>query len=143
MPESITGPLSLLIFWTALVLFIGYKWGRKLGRNDYLPRLMKKHFLVSGYHSEGVANQLMTIARNIGKQYKKRDHLIRLRKAPEEVDLMLDVDLNKLFVAVINEIEQLWLLRHEAEATAKLMGHGQMVDEIHEKGIPQPEPVQT
>jgi len=53
-------------------------------------------------------------------------------------------DLNILRAENHQEIERLWRERHEAEATAKLtMGLGELVDKIHDEGIPGPERVET
>lgn len=113
------------------------------GHASYLGSLKKKHFGVNG-NEEVVARVLRHIAERISKQYQRRDNVhAAMRQVDTGDPCNLFMDLEEVRRKIYHEIEQLWRERHEAEATAKLIDLGDVVDKIHAEGIHGPERVET
>ncbi len=141
-------PCNALVSWlvvafSILTTVVIAVWAWRAGRAFYLMNLNEKHF--DGYYgSDAVRQSLNQIARCLGRNYYDRDKVIEslvdvcAQKDPDVIS-RLGADLSRINA----EIARVWAVRHEAEATAKLMGFGQLVDEIHERGIPRQEPAVT
>gem|GEM_PF-2434182 len=138
--EFIVG--GLLFIAVLILVAIGSRYS---GRALSLEHLKKKHFATVGYNEHGVAIRLRDIARKIGDEYQRRDELFAaMGQSNARHPHSIFTDLNILRAENHQEIERLWRERHEAEATAKLtMGLGELVDKIHDEGIPGPERVET
>jgi len=130
----------ILIFTIVIVAISAWR----VGKASYFVNLKEKHFGNCGYNRDGVSKCLNQIAGSLSHGYQRRDSFIKslgeecLKGNSEGVTFISNA------LAETNaRIDRLWTTRHEAEATAKLMGFGQLVDEIHEKGIPRQEPAAT
>jgi len=132
------GWLFLVVATSTMVVSIVWAW--RLGKASYLDNLKKKHFEEWGYSRDSVSTSLNHIAAKLGRGYQMRDNVIKslgegcTKRNWEEVELF-----GNALVETTAKIDRLRTERHEAEATAKLMGFGQLVDDIHAKGIPSPE----
>jgi len=111
----------------------------KAGRASYLHDLKKKHFEPWGLGKADIGARLEHYAQNLGFAYQSRDIFMQaMNVACAENNKVKVSRLSAEIVKANLEIDNSWSMRHEAEATAKLMGFGQLVDEIHAKGIPKP-----
>jgi len=139
-PVIVLVSIVLSIFIAGLVAWSAWRCGHAA----YLDVLKKKHFEEYGYNRDGVSQRLHQVAAKLGHGYQQKDNIIKslgeacIKKNLGDVEL-----LSNTFVQISARIDQLWAERHGAEATAKLIGFGQLVDEIHAKGIPSPKPVET
>lgn len=134
-PFSALGLAIILV--VAFILAIRKAW--RNGRASYLEDLRKKHFEEKGV-TLSVLYVLLNISKEIGRAYYKRDEIFaemeRCFKTGEKHGItILASDLR----AINQKIESLGEKRHEAEATAKLLGHGEIADEVHASGFPTPE----
>ena len=127
-----------------IVIFFAMFASWRAGRASYLNDLKKKHFEEWGVNRDGVSQRLHQIAKQLSTGYKIKDDVIKSLGVACTERNMADVELFSNSLTETNaKIDRLWAERHEADATAKFMKFGQLVDEIHAKGIPKPEPATT
>ena len=133
------GQLGLLVtFMIALILSSVCFW--RAGRASYFNDLKQSHFESWGYDKANVAARLTRYSQVLADMYDSKDLFLKdLAKACAENNRPHVSKMSAAIVGIDSEIQGLWTKRHETEATAKLMGFGKLVDDIHAKGIPSPE----